>query len=70
MATLMLSAAGRLWDSRADTLEKCAAVVVRKSLRDELYAMAVCYRQCALELKNPPVELIMELGLDKPDPDA
>ncbi len=53
----------RLWDSRADTLEKCEAVVVNnKPLKDQLSAMASAYRQCARELETPPLALFKELG--------
>jgi hypothetical protein len=53
----------RLWDSRADTLEKCEAVVVNnKPLKDQLSAMASSYRQCARELEQPPMALFEELG--------
>jgi hypothetical protein len=53
----------RLWDSRADTLEMCEAVVVNnKPLKDQLLAMASAYRQCARELEHPPMALFEELG--------
>ena len=53
----------RLWDSRADTLDKCEAVVVNnKPLKDQLSAMASAYRQCARELETPPTALFKELG--------
>ena len=53
----------RLWDSRADTLDKCEAVVVNnKPLKDQLSAMASAYRQCARELEKPPMALFKELG--------
>jgi len=53
----------RLWDSRADTLDKCEAVVVHnKPLKAQLSAMASSYRQCARELEKPPMALFKELG--------
>ena len=53
----------RLWDSRADTLDKCESVVVNnKLLKDQLSAMASAYRQCARELEQPPMALFKELG--------
>jgi hypothetical protein len=58
----------RLWDARADTLEKCSRVVVNnKALREQLEAMASAYRQCAREFEQPPVELFKELGFDQPN---
>lgn len=58
----------RLWDSRADTLDKCEAVVVNnKPLKDQLSAMASAYRQCARELEKPPMALLKELGI-QPNP--
>ena len=56
----------RLWDSRADTLDKCESIVVHnKPLKDQLSAMASAYRQCAREFETPPVELFKELGYEK-----
>ena len=53
----------RLWGSRADTLDKCVAVVVNnKPLKDQLSAMASAYRQCARELGKPPMALFKGLG--------
>jgi len=58
----------RLWDSRADTLDKCAAVVVNNNpLKDELSATASAYRQCARELEKPPMALFKELGYQPND---
>ena len=58
----------RLWDSRADTLDKCEKVVVNnKPLKDQLSTMASAYRQCARELEKPPVALFVELGFLKPN---
>ena len=58
----------RLWDARADTLEKCSRVVVNnKALSEQLEAMASAYRQCAREFEKPPVELFNELGFEQPN---
>ena len=58
----------RLWDSRSDTLNRCAEVVTtNKPLKDQLEAMASAYRQCAREFETPPAALFVELGFEKPN---
>jgi hypothetical protein len=58
----------RLWDFRADALDKREAVIViNKPLKDQLSAMASAYRQCARELEKPPMALFKELGYQPND---